>query len=335
MSQGSCITTRSIDDTGASLNGRLICELGTLAANQTATISIELQRTFEALESVQSIIEVRAEEPDPVRSNNETSVFLNPGQLSNISTRGLVGIGDEVLIGGLIVGEQPTQVLIRAQGPSLAGPPSDLSGVINDQTLELLSGQTSIIFNDNWQSALNRADIEASGLAPNDTREPAILITLDPGLYTAIVRGVDGAQGIGIVEAFKQSSGSGGDLSNISTRGFIGTGDQVLIGGVIVIEEPTRVLIRAQGPSLAAFGVSGVINDPTVELLSGQNTIASNDDWQSAVNRSEIEESGLAPSDTREPAILITLEPGSYTAIVRGANGVEGIGIVEVFKLDD
>ena len=120
--------------------------------------------------------------------------------------------------------------------------------MINDPTLELLSGQNTIASNDDWQSASNRSEIEASGLAPNDTREPAILVTLDPGSYTAIVRGVNGRQGIGIVEVFNQSSGSGGDLGNISTRGFIGAGDQVLIGGVIVVDEPgskvTKIPLR-------------------------------------------------------------------------------------------
>jgi hypothetical protein len=156
-------------------------------------------------------------------------------------------------------------------------------------------------------------------------------MTLNPGAYTAIVAGAGGATGVGIVEAFEVDHPES-PLVNISTRGMVMTGDNVMIGGFVVQgNAPQTVLIRARGPSLTAAGVAGALSNPVVTLYSGQTVMATNDDWGSAVNAADILATGIAPTDPRESAILITLNPGAYTAIVTGAGGATGVGIVEFF----
>jgi hypothetical protein len=251
-------------------------------------------------------------------------------RLINLSTRGQVLSGDNVMIGGFIIqGASSKTVLIRAVGPTLAN--FGVSGVLSDPRLQLFAGQTQIAANDDWQTATNAAAIQATTLAPSNTKESAILTTLAPGAYTAVVSGVGGATGVGIVEVYDIDHPEV-PLINISTRGQVQTGDNVMIGGFIIQgTSPQTVLIRAVGPNLANFGVSGVLSDPKLELYSGQNIIASNDNWETASNAAAIQATTLAPADPREAAILITLQPGAYTAVVSGANGGVGVGIIEVF----
>ena len=251
-------------------------------------------------------------------------------RLANISTRGQVLTGDNVMIGGFIIGgSSPKKVLIRAVGPNLAN--FGVPGVLANPMLQLYSGQTVIASNDDWGPASNSAAIQATGLAPVSPQESAILTTLAPGAYTAIVSGVGGGTGVGIVEVFEADHPEY-PLINISTRGQVQTGDNVMIGGFIIQGNASQtVLIRAVGPNLANFGVPGVLANPTLQLYSGQTVIASNDDWQSASNAAEIQATGLAPVSSLESAILITLAPGAYTAIVSGVGGGTGVGIVEVF----
>ena len=174
------------------------------------------------------------------------------------------------------------------------------------------------------------AEIQASGFAPVNAKESAILSTLNPGAYTAIVSGVGGGTGVGIVEVYELDRPEI-PLINISTRGKVLTGDNVMIGGFIIQGDSAKtVLIRAVGPNLANFGVTGVLANPKLQLYSGQTVIASNDDWGTATNASAITATGLAPANPLEAAILITLQPGAYTAIVSGADGGSGVGIVEV-----
>jgi len=218
-------------------------------------------------------------------------------QLSNISTRGLVQTGDNVQIGGFIIGgTEPKTVLVRARGPVLTD--FGVPGVLDDPVLQLFSGQTVIADNDNWEttstlcqnSVLNCGDgaaITATGLDPcvgnltGCAREAALLVTLDPGPYTAIVSGVGGGTGVGLVEVFEVGTTTNSRLTNISTRGPVGTGDDVMIGGFIIGgTEPKTVLIRARGPVLTDFGVPGELADPFLQLFSGQTVIAQNDDWQ-------------------------------------------------------
>jgi hypothetical protein len=259
-----------------------------------------------------------------------SSVPSDPDRLFNISTRGVVGKGDEVMIGGFIIqGKSSKTVLIRARGPSLDLP----AGVdtLADPLLKLYSGDTLIASNDDWK-ATQQDEIDASGGAPPDDAESALLIDLDPGPYTAIVEGVGGGTGVGIVEVFdSESSAEDSWLWNISTRAWVDVGDRVTIGGFIIQGESDQtVLIRARGPSLELAPGVQKLADPRLDLYSGPTLIASNDDWRSAQEQ-QIDATGGAPPDDLESAVLITLSPGAYTAIVRGADGGTGVGIVEVF----
>jgi hypothetical protein len=270
--------------------------------------------------------------------SNEVSYMVSgQGHLGNISTRLNVGLNDDVLIGGFIVrGSAPKKMILRATGPSLTG--DGVIGAMADPTLELHDSTGAIIAtNDNWQSSAQASEISASGLAPRNPLESAIIATLQPGNYTAIVRGVNNTTGIALVEGYELDS-TATRMVNISTRGHVGVGNDVLIGGFIVTGSDSKTLIvRALGPSLGTGSnpLAGVLVNPVLELhdRSG-NLLSSNDDWVSSPQHAAIVASGLAPSNSVESAILTTLTPGNYTAIVRGANNTTGIGLVEVYDLD-
>jgi uncharacterized protein GlcG (DUF336 family) len=271
-----------------------------------------------------------------------------PSRLGNISTRGFVQTGDNVIIGGFIIeGTEPKTVIVRAIGPELTqfGVPSALA----DPTLELHDSTTALIAsNDNWQTTQiggiitgdQVSAIQNSGLAPSQASESAIIATLQPGNYTAIVRGKNNTSGVALVEVYSFSPGTSSILANISTRGFVQTGDNVMIGGFIIEgTEPKTVIVRAIGPELTQLGVPNALADPTLELHDGTRAlIASNDNWQttkiggiiSADQVSAIQNSGLAPSQPSESAIIATLQPGDYTAVVRGMNNTTGVALVEV-----
>lgn len=265
--------------------------------------------------------------------------------LGNVSTRGLVGTGDDALIGGFIVtGSSSLRVLVRALGPTLGQPPFNVPGALADPQL-LLTTQTGTLLasNDDWQtgnSPQEISEIQGSGFAPPAAAEPAIVATLAPGAYTPIVSGVGGGTGVGIVEIYALENGVPARLANVSTRGFVGTGGDQLIGGFIVDGgEPKRVLIRALGPTLGLppFNVTGAMADPQIVLTTQTGTlIATNDDWQvgnSPAEVAEIQSSGFAPPDPTEPAIVVELAPGSYTPLVSGTDGGTGVGIIEVYEL--
>ncbi len=258
-------------------------------------------------------------------------------RLGNISTRDPVRTGDEVIIGGVIIsGTSPKTVVIRARGPSLGDADPNLQGLLQDPFIQLFSGATLIDSNDNWESHSAANDIRAD-LKPTRTTESAIMTTLDPGAYTAIVRGVGETTGIGIVEIIEVADTATTRLSNISTRGFVGTGDDVLIGGLIITgQEDKTVTIRARGPSLASAdpNLQGLLADPFVQLFNSTGTlIDSNDNWESHNSVGSLR-TDLQPSNAQEAAITKTLEPGAYTAIVRGVGDSTGIGIVEVFEIN-
>ncbi len=259
-----------------------------------------------------------------------------PTRLANISTRGQVQTGFDVMIGGFVIsGASAKTVVVRAIGPSLAN--FGVSGALPNPTLQLVrsSDQSVIATNDDWGSAANAAQITSSGFAPSNPLESAILTTLQPGAYTAIVSGVGGATGVGLVEVYEVDHPEIA-LINISTRGKVQTGFDVMIGGFVIQGSgPETVVIRAIGPSLANYGISGPLANPTMSLvrMSDQATIATNDDWGSASNAAQISSSGFAPSNALESAILITLQPGAYTAVVSGVGGGIGVGLVEVYKV--
>jgi arylsulfate sulfotransferase len=257
-------------------------------------------------------------------------------QALNLSTRGLVSVGDNVLIGGFIVtGTDPKSVVLRALGPSLSG--FGLSDVLTDPVLSVYnSSRTLIATNDNWQSDPNHFIVEANGLAPANLLESTTVQTLAPGAYTVIVTGKDPTPGIGLVELYDLSPLSNSKLKNMSTRGSVGTADDVLISGFIVGDvDSATVIVRALGPSLASFGVSGVLSDPILTIYDSNGTaIVTNDNWQDDNNAMLVQKNGLAPPNASESALVLHLPAGKYTAIVSGANGGTGIGLAEVYTLD-
>ncbi len=258
-----------------------------------------------------------------------------PQKLLNISTRLSVQTDDNVLIGGFIVGgTEPKQVLVRGIGPSLGA--FGISDALADPILELNKADGTVVTNDNWQDT-QESDIPA-GLQPSDPLESAILATLEPGNYTAILRGKNNGTGVGLVEAYDLDQAANSTFANISTRGFINTGDNVMIGGFIVdggdTGEMATIAVRAIGPSLTAFGVAGALQDPTLELHNGDGTtVAENDDWQDGPDSEEFMTNGLAPTEDAESALLATLPPGAYTAIVRGVGDTTGVGLVEAYNV--
>jgi len=272
----------------------------------------------------------------------------------NISTRAFVQTGDNVMIGGFIVqGTEPKRVIIRAIGPELTqyGVPNALA----NPTLELHDGAGALIAsNDNWVTTIiggiitaNQApDILASRHAPHDPRESAIIADLPPGNYTAIVRGVSNTTGVALAEVYDLNPEPGSILGNISTRSFVQTGDDVMIGGFIVQgAQPKKVIIRAIGPELGAppYDVPNALANPTLELHDGTGAlIASNDNWRTTIiggiitsdQVADIRNSGYAPGDGRESAIIVELPAGNYTAILRGVNNTTGVALVEAYDLD-
>ena len=268
-------------------------------------------------------------------SGNTSEFSLSVGQLLNISTRLRVLTGDNVLIGGFILlGPDQKQVIVRGIGPSLAN--FGVPGVLADPTLELHAGDgTLLASNDNWKTD-QQTEIETSGLQPTDDLESAIVATLpaDGAGYTAIVKGTSGATGVGLVEVYDLDQAANSKFANISTRGFVDTGDNVLIGGFIIGGGSAQVILRGIGPSLTAFGVAGALQNPTLELHDSLGTLVSADDNWKDSQQAEITATGLQPTDDRESAILATLPPGAYTAIVRGFNDTTGVGLVEVYNLN-
>ena len=222
--------------------------------------------------------------------------------------------------------------MIRAIGPSLSK--VGVAGALADPVLEVHDASGSqIAQNDNWNS--HRTEVLLSGLAPTDEHEAALTLTLQPGAYTAVVHGTNGNAGVAVVEVYDLAADSDSKLANLSTRGNVGAGVNVMIGGFIVGgDQPTNVVVRAIGPSLANYGVAGALTDPMLELHDGNGALlARNDDWLTDQEQ-QLTGFRLAPTDEHESAMLLSLQPGAYTAIVRGKNDGTGIALVEVYNLD-
>ena len=236
------------------------------------------------------------------------------------------------MIGGFILtADAPKKVALRAIGPSLAS--AGVSQVLADPTLDLLdSSGTVIASNDDWQTG--GVDLVALGLAPTDDREWTLVATLPAGAYNAVVRGKDDAVGVALVELYDLDMDNGG-VANISTRARVETGEDVLIGGFILVgTDPSQVIVRAIGPSLASAGVPDPLLDPVLELHDADGSlIFTNDNWRSD-QESQIIDSTLPPTDDREAAIVATLPPGAYSAIIHGANDSTGVALFEVYALN-
>jgi hypothetical protein len=264
------------------------------------------------------------------------SLPFRPGvhpQLFNISTRLRIGAGDNVAIGGFIItGVAPKKIFLRAIGPSLPG----LDDVLADPILELRDAAGELIAaNDNWrEDAESASELTTIGLAPADDAEAALIVTLLPGQYTAVVRGHEGTTGTALVEAYDGDLAADSQLANISTRGFLSSDENVMIGGFIIGGNSLangRVVVRAIGPSLSAFGITDALPDPLLELKDANgSTLMSNDDWQES-QEVEINGTGLAPADFHESALVISLPDGNYTAILSGKSNASGVAVVEIY----
>lgn len=257
-----------------------------------------------------------------------------PGKTLNISTRLSVGTGANVSIAGFIItGSTSKKVIIRGIGPSLAdygviAPLSDPALALYNQSGALLAA------NDNWKES-QRSEIEATTLAPKSNLEAAIVYTLEPGNYTAVLTGTKGSTGIGLVEVYDLDSGSSSALANVSTRGFVGIGDSAMIGGFIVGSGSSPVVVvRAIGPSLQNFGVAGALLNPTMELHNSDGAlVAFNDNWRTS-QLEAIKATVLTPTDDRESTIVASLQPGSYTIVVRGKDDTTGVALVEAYRIE-
>ena len=301
-----------------------------LAANGTFTATVTLNFTPAAnagAATAPGTVQMGIERFDLQLAPTDAAAVVGSQPL-NIATRLAVQTGDNVLIGGFIIqGSAPKKVIIRGIGPSL-----NFAGALLNPTLELFQGDTSLVFNDDWKQ--NQQEVQATTIPPTDDRESAIVRTLEPGAYTAILAGKDNTTGVGLVEVYDLDQ-PGGRLANISSRGFVQTGEDVIIGGFILgpnTTGATRVVVRAIGPSLT--GVANALQDPVVELRdSNGDLISSNDNWQDAAEKQTIQDAGLAPTHPNEAALIAVETPGDYTAIVRGVNNTTGVGLVELYHL--
>jgi len=243
--------------------------------------------------------------------------------------------GDNSAIGGFVIsGSAPKRVLIRGLGPSLTQFGFPTSELLADPTLELHGPDGfAPVSNNDWKDS-QEAQIQGTGLAPSHNLEAAIDVTLSPGSYTAILRGNGIGVGVGLVEVYDLNTAAS-KLGNLSTRAFVRTGNNVVIAGFTLGNNGgnDRIVVRGLGPSLAAFGISDSLQDPTLELRNQNGTLfASDNDWtDDAVQAAEITVAGLAPSNPKESAIAVALAPGAYTAILAGANSGQGVGTVEVY----
>ena len=271
---------------------------------------------------------VLAPTPTPTPSPNL------PTALGNVSTRSIVGTGDNVLIGGFIItGTQTKKVVVRAIGPSLTA--FGVSGALADPLLELHdSAGLTLVTNDNWGDSPSKTDLVNANVAPRDPRESAVIANLAPGSYTAVVRGMNSTTGTAVIDAYDLDPAADARFANISTRTLVQTGDNVLIEGFFVTGQSSqKVIVRAIGPSLSAFGIAAALADPTLELHDGNGALlTANDNWRTA-QEAEIIASKVPPKDDRESAIVATLTSGAYTAIVRGSGNTTGVAVVEVYTL--
>ena len=257
--------------------------------------------------------------------------------LMDLSTRGTTSTGNSVLIGGFIIqGSQPAQVVVRCLAGSLAS--FGVSNALFDSVIELYdSNNTRIASNDDWFTSTDAQTICSYRRDPPNSIESALLVTLNPGRYTAIVKSYSDAQqpatsGVALFEVYDLRTSSS-RLGNVSTRGQVGTGDNILIGGIIVGGNTSKpVVIRALGPTLTQFGVTGVLQNPCLELRDGNGTlIEANDDWQQSPEAATIIADGKAPPNVNESAMAPTLSPGNYTALVSGVGETTGTALIEVY----
>jgi hypothetical protein len=278
---------------------------------------------------------------------NSSAASVSDGFLRNLSTRGSVGSGEDALIVGFVVNGSTKEVLIRAIGPSLTQ--YGVSGVVTNPTMSVFnSSGTAIATNDKWSTAPGVAAASATVGAfalPSGSLDAALVTSLAPGAYTAQVTGVSGATGVGLVEIYDVDTltpFSSQKVLNVSTRGRVAPGEAALIAGIVINgTTPKRVLVRAVGPTLANFQVQGYLKDPILRLVRQDTgaTVRENNDWETGNSANVVIDvatsvgASAMASGSKDAALLITLPPGAYTAIVESADGSSGIALVEVYEV--
>ena len=331
-----CTGFTTDDQQGGTTDGtRLDPKLGTLGDHGGPTQTLPLLADSPAIDGADTAAPVRDQRNFVRAGQPDIGAFeyqgTEPILLANISTRLRVQTGDNAMIGGLIItGTERKTVIIRGIGPSLPVP-----GALADPVIEVHASSGELIAtNDSWRDGVYHNQV-ATSLPPASDLESALWGILDPGAYTVVVRGKNDATGIGLFEVYDLDQTVDSKLANISTRGFVETGDNVMIGGTIITgNAPTRVLFRAIGPSLTNFGVPHALANPTLELYDGNGQlIAINNDWRDT-QEAEIIATGIPPTNDLESAIVRNFTPGNYTAIVRGASDTTGIAVVEIYNLN-
>ena len=265
-------------------------------------------------------------------------------RIISLSIRIGAGIGDQTLIVGFIVTGNGKSLLVRGVGPTLGAAPFNVPGVLADPQLKLYNGSTLIASNDNWSTAANASQVAATAALlqdfalPANSLDAALLTTLDDGLYTAQVSGAGSTTGIALVEVYDANSTATSRLTGVSARTQVGTGDNIMIAGFgISGTAPMKVLLRGVGPTLVNYGVTGVLADPQLVIKLGTTTVASNDNWSDNANAAQIAaNSGFPlPAGSKDAALLLTLNPGTYTVQVSGVGNTTGIALVEVYEVDN
>lgn len=307
----------------------------TIAADGTPLFPFNLGRQFYGTASGGTVSGISEAVTVAFTNNPGASPTPPPHALQNSSTRLSVQTNDDVLIGGFIVQGGTKKIEVRAIGPSLTQ--SGVAGVVANPTVELYDGTNTLIAsNDDWVNSDQRRAIADSTIPPLSSQEAAVVASLAAGNYTAVVRGANSTTGVGLVEIYDLDNASAIHLKNLSTRGLVGTGSNVMIGGFILGGGvSTNVIVRGIGPSLTNSGVSGALANPTLTIFNAQGTaIDANDDWTTSANKTAISNSGLAPTNDLESATYDTLGAGNYTAVLQGVNGATGVALVEIYELD-
>ena len=309
------------------------------AGNFNASLALDFGATGAPDAAAPSTLDLAIQQID-FKLDPIPATVAQPSISENISTRADVGVDTHVLIGGFIVtGTDQKTVILRGIGPSLAG---SVDNVLADPVLELHdSTGATIATNDNWMdlSTEDQTTLADNDLAPAADAESALVMTLDPDQYTVVLRGANDTTGIGLVEAYDIDNGTtDSQLANISTRGFVQTGESQMIGGFILGGGGvgfSTVVVRAIGPSLADNGIVDPLADPFLELHNADgDPIDSNDNWMDDPNMQQVIDAGLAPEDPNESALYKILPAGKYTAVVSGVGDTTGVALVESYNLD-
>lgn len=263
-----------------------------------------------------------------------TIPFVPPAKAHNLATRLFVDTGERVgIVGFIVTGDVPKKVLVRGLGPSLTA--KNVPGVLANPTVTLFDEAGNVLgANDDWKQSPQATEIMNTGIPPQHDLESAIIASLAPGQYTAVLAGNNNTTGNGLIEVYDLESGTTSTLGNLSTRGFVGTGDNVMIGGLIIKDgESAIVVVRAIGPTLSSSNIAEPLLDPTLELFDVNGTpLDSNDNWKDGQPQA-VSATELAPADNRESVIVAFLPPGNYTAVVRGKADTTGVALVETYRI--